>query len=354
MTILKNGIEDTVGTVRLLETRVLTDDFPVESWKRIATTIIDRILDTDSNVRAIRFAYDIRMATLDVMEQEIETPTTLEEYESTIGQVIVEEFGRLAADDSRLIFEVIGHFIALPTSEVATLLRQNGITDSAAIVSGLKAALDAASSPSEDVIEGPSYTKEQLEEMTRSLRFLEKIEHTLEKPIKGMLRAKGLRGMELEKISIEFLLKDRSKLLALEEQVLAELNEKKLRIPDQEEMQRLMNLREEFKSGALTGSEISTSSEIRGQLDHGKSMESLRLDLVWHFTIGVLKNLARIVETYIRSKKDIQRAKTLLKSIYEDSEAQLQFLREEILIDLFSMRLYEMKVIHPELDATTV
>jgi len=83
-------------------------------------------------------------------------------------------------------------------------------------------------------------------------------------------------------------------------------------------------------------------------------MESLRLDLVWYFTVGVLKNLARVVETYIRSKKDIQRAKTLLKSIYEDSEAQLQFLREEILIDLFSMRLHEMKVIHPELDATTV
>ncbi|MHA2425534.1 MAG: hypothetical protein ACXAEF_12155 [Candidatus Thorarchaeota archaeon] len=212
----------------------------------------------------------------------------------------------------------------------------------------------AAESQSEEVTDGPSYSKEELEEMTRSLKFLEKIEYTLEKPIKGMLKAKGFGGMELEKISIDFLLKDRTKLLAMEEKVLGELEQKKLRIPSPSEMERLLKLKEEFKSGALTGSEVSTSAEIRGQLEHGKSMESLRLDLVWYFTIGVLKNLARVVETYIRSKKDIQRAKTLLKSIYEDSEAQLQFLREEILIDLFSMRLYEMKVIHPELDATAV
>ena len=354
MSVLKKGIEETIGNIQLLDKRVLTEEFPADSWKRIAISVMDRILDSESNLSAIRIAYEIRMATLDVLEQEIETPTTLEEYEATFGRVIVEEISRLTENNPSVVFEVLGYLSGIPVGDVISTFRLSRISDPADIVSGLKISLAAESPSEEGVTEGPSYSKEELEEMTRSLKFLEKIEYTLEKPVKGMLKSKGFGGMDLEKISIDFLLKDRSKLLAIEETVLGELKEKKLRIPNPAEMERLLKLREEFKSGALTGSEVTTSAEIRGQLEHGKSMESLRLDLVWYFTIGVLKNLARVVETYIRSKKDIQRAKTLLKSIYEDSEAQLQFLREEILIDLFSMRLYEMKVIHPELDATSV
>jgi hypothetical protein len=99
---------------------------------------------------------------------------------------------------------------------------------------------------------------------------------------------------------------------------------------------------------------MESSSDLGRQIEYGKNMVTLRLDLVWFFTISIIKNLARVIETYIRSKHDIQRSKSLLKSIYEGSDTELRFLREEILIDLMSLRLYEMKMIHPELDAAVV
>jgi hypothetical protein len=106
MSVLKKGIEETVGTVRLLDKRVLTEDYPTKSWRRIADLVTDRILKSESNVNAIRIAYEIRMSALDVLEQEIETPTTLEEYEANIGQVIIEEMGRLTESDPSVVFEV--------------------------------------------------------------------------------------------------------------------------------------------------------------------------------------------------------------------------------------------------------
>ena len=43
-----------------------------------------------------------------------------------------------------------------------------------------------------------------------------------------------------------------------------------------------------------------------------------------------------------------------MKSIYEGTEPELQHLREEILIDVTSNRIYEMKCVFPELDAASI
>ena len=61
-----------------------------------------------------------------------------------------------------------------------------------------------------------------------------------------------------------------------------------------------------------------------------------------------------MVETYIRSKQDLLRIKALLKSIYESPETDLQALREEILIDLASQRIYELKTVYPDLEAPDI
>ncbi|MFW9977255.1 MAG: hypothetical protein ACFFEJ_04120 [Candidatus Thorarchaeota archaeon] len=350
--VLKMGVEEITGSMRLWEGRLLTDNLPKDIWMKIGSAVIDYLKNSGSSLDSIRTAYEIRMSVLDLMEQEIEMPTSLEEYESLIGKVIIGEISKTSPDIN--IVEVISHFVSIPSDEVLAELRTNGIMNPATIVEGLKASIDEVetegSGESDDT---QSSTKVDLEEITRKIRRLEKLEDTLEKPVKGMLKAKGLRAVELDKISIEFLTKPRASLLGFEIQVLEELG-KKTRVPDPDEVSSLLQLREDFKSGLLTGVEMKTSSDLGRQIQHGKSIVQLRNDLVWYFTIGILKNLARVIETYIRSKHDIQRSKTLLKSIYEDSESSLQFLREEILIDLLSMRLYEMKMIHPELDASTV
>ncbi len=350
--VLKLGIESVTGEMKLLNSRTLTENLPKERWMKIASSVIENIRENESSIEAIKAAHGVRVSVLDLLEQEIEVPTSLEEFEEMIGRVIVEEITTLPNDIN--IMELLSHFVTIPQDDIMAELRSNGILNPVTIIPGLKASLEIEDSEeSTESNDGPSLSQEELEELTRTIRRLEKLENTLEVQVKGFLKAKGLRAAELDKISIEFLTKPRSSLLGFEIQVLEELN-KKARVPEPEEVTRLLELREEFRSGALTGVEMETSSDLGRQIQHGKSMVSLRKDLVWFFSISILKSLARVIETYIRSKHDIQRSKTLLKSIYEDSDTSLQFLREEILIDLLSMRLYEMKMIHPELDASTV
>jgi hypothetical protein len=351
-TVLKKGIKSVTGTYQPLASRVLTDELQVEHWNSIASAIISNIHDAEMSIDAIRSAHEVRISVLETLKGSIDNPTTLEEYEASMGQSIVQGLTSIPPEVN--IFEALSCFVGMSLDDTTAFLRANGIVTPTSVVPGLKASLDQSEKDTDaQSTEAPAHTQEELEGITKDLRRLEKIEHTLEKPVKGMLKAKGLRAAELDRITIDFLTKDRSTLLGFEIQVFEELDNK-VRVPEPAEISRLLALRENFKSGSLTGVEMSTSSDLGRQIQHGKSMATLRMDLVWFFTIGVLKNLARVVETYIRSKHDIQRSKTILKSIYEDSDTQLQFLREEILIDLLSMRLSEMKTIHPELDASTV
>jgi hypothetical protein len=192
-----------------------------------------------------------------------------------------------------------------------------------------------------------------MEMLERSLKTLEKIERALDGPVKGMLRSRGMRALELDKIDINMFTKDRGKLVGIEVEVLEALK-KKMRVPPPEEVVRLLKTREQVQSGALSSLGISSARDFSQQRIEDETLLSLRLDFIWHFTISILTNLTRVVESYIRSKQDLLRIKALLKSIYEDTDMTLQFLREEILIDLSSMRIYEMKVLYPELDAKTI
>ena len=228
-------------------------------------------------------------------------------------------------------------------------LRRKGIDDPTIIVSGLHSFSETVS----ESTTGPQVSKDEMEMLERSLKTLEKLENTLERPVKGLLRSKGLRAMELDKISIDLLMKDRKTLVGIEVEVLSEL-EKKMRVPPPEEVKRLLEIREQVKTGALSSLGISSAKDFSQQRVAEETIASIRMDIIWHFTTGILTNLTRVVESYIRSKQDLLRIKALLKSIYEDTDTTLQFLREEILIDLASMRIYEMKIVHPELDASTI
>ncbi|MHA1577737.1 MAG: hypothetical protein ACTSU3_10290, partial [Candidatus Thorarchaeota archaeon] len=347
--ILKQGITAVIGRTEFLSKRITEMDIPDSNWDQVVTSIIERVLQHTTPPSAIKGVHNIRLNVLELLESEIEMPTTLGEYETRFGIEIAQQISVLIRNNPGDLHDIIGEFVGLPAHDVSALLRSERLTDATTIADGLLVSETQSDVPTEQ----PTHTKEELEQITRRLRTLEKLEHSLEKPIKGMLRARGLRAAELDKISIELLVKKRDSLIGIEIEVL-EAMKKKSRVPSPEEIQQLMDLREEVKSGAIGGSSISSSSEIGRKLQYGDAIASLRLDLVWHLTIGLLKNLARVVETYIRSKQDLLRSKAILKSIYEDSETEMQFLREEVLIDLTALRLYELKIIHPELDATAI
>ncbi|MFW9981963.1 MAG: hypothetical protein ACFFE3_08615 [Candidatus Thorarchaeota archaeon] len=348
-TILKMGIEKIFGKVEYTKGRLLEAIVPVRTWDAIASGISGRFCKKSEDLRGLRNSHEMRIAMLEVLEAEFETPTTLEEYEKRLGEIVSNRIAEILNTDAETILETLANLLLVSSDDIRAQLRRRGISDPTVIGPGLQSlTIETVTDSSQPVV-----SKEEMESLERSLKTLEKMERLLDGPVKGLLRSKGYWSAELEKISIDLFTKDREKLVGIEVEILEELNNK-IRVPPAEEVARLLSVREQVKTGALSSLGISSARDFTQQRTEEETVLALRLDIIWHFTIGILTNLTRVVEVYIRSKQDLLRIKALLKSIYEDTESGLQFLREEILIDLESMRIYEMKINFPELDAQTI
>jgi len=348
-TILRMGLEKILGRAEYAKGRLNDAIIPIKRWDSIITAISERFCKPREALKGLRYAHEIRLAMLETLEREFDNPTTLEGYESRMGQVVTNKAADILMTDPDYALETISSFLHVGVDDIKAQLRRKGINDQSVIGPGLKSLTDATIPDSSE----PEVSKEEMEMLERSLKTLEKIEKTLDGPVKGMLRSKGISPTELDKINIELFTKDPTKLVGIEVEVLEALS-KKMRVPPPDEVTRLLTTREQVQSGVLGSLGISSARDFSQQRIEEETILSLRLDFIWHFTIGILTNLTRVVESYIRSKQDLLRVKALLKSIYEDTEMGLQFLREEILIDLASMRIYEMKVLYPELDAKTI
>jgi hypothetical protein len=347
-TVLRMGIEKIFGKVEYAKDRLLDAIIPI-NWAGIVTDTATRFCKRPDELKGLRNAHEIRIALLEVLEAEFNTPTTLEEYESRLGAVVSSRIAEILGTDSQIILETLAQLLYVGSDDIRAQLRRRGISDPTVIGPSLQTlTTETVTDPSQ-----PEVSKEELEHLERSLKTLEKMERLLNGPVKGLLKSKGYWSAELEKVTIDLFTKNRDKLVGIEVEILEELK-KKMRVPPPEEMVRLLSVREQVKTGALSGLGISSARDFTQQRTEEETVLALKLDIIWHFTIGILTNLTRVVESYIRSKQDLLRIKALLKSIYEDTESGLQYLREEILIDLESMRIYEMKVNFPELDAQTI
>ncbi|MHA1734904.1 MAG: hypothetical protein ACTSV8_00865, partial [Candidatus Thorarchaeota archaeon] len=347
---LKRGIVRIRGQLTYLTAPLRAEDLSPDVLDSIVRSAWENICARGQRLAALKIAHEIRMSLLDFVEEYVDTPTTLERMEQELAKKASEVFGQALIDNPGLAYSIISAFVGLPEEDVKAALRQKGLRDPVELG---RALMETEYEESVSEQKEPEISKEELENIERSMLMLEKIEKALNGPVKGMLRARGLRAAELEKIGIDLLTKDESTLVGIERQVLAELR-KKVRVPPPDEMQRLIDLRARVQSGEIGGLEATSATEMIQRRVQNEAVNSLRLDLVWHLMIGVMTNVARVVETYLRSKHDLLRIRAVLKSIYEETEMELQYLREEILIDLLSLRIYEMKCVHPELDAPTV
>jgi len=348
ITVLTRGLSRIRGTVKYAEGRPM-QSISDSAWNTIADAVLKRLGQSPLETQAIRAAHELKLDLVEAVEIDLETPTSLEEYEAKMGQVVAKHLSEMIKAEPDSTYNMLSQLLQINSSDIQAALRVKGIKDVLQLADGLMSVAE----PPTAKAEGPSINKEDLEVMERSLKRLEKLETTLQKQVKGMLRAKGWRSSELDKISLNLLTKDRSTLMGIEVQVLETL-ESKMRVPSPEDLKLLIKQREQVHDGALSSLGMTSVSDISHQLRHEEVARAIKLDLVWHFTIGLLTNLTRIVETYMRSKHDMLRMKALLKSIYEDTETELRFLREEILIDLTAIRIYELKCVHPKLDASTL
>jgi hypothetical protein len=328
---------------------LIPSDIPDRTLVEIARASIEFLLPRSNSADVSRMAHLSRIELLDWLAEELDSLTTLGALEERMADRISHEITTKQSDSPDNAFEFISRLVSVDEDVVRSGLASKGLRDANTLLEGLRSFTSESAAD-----EAPTqYSAEELEDIERSLRTLEKLEHTLEKPVKGMLRARGLRADELEKVSIDILAKESSQLIAIESQVLEELK-KKMRVPSREAFADMLKARELVESGGLKAMGVSSSTDMTVQRRHGEAIAALRMDLVWHLMIGVLKNLARVVETYLRSKQDLLRSKALLISIYQDATTELQFLREEILIDLLSERILEMKRVHPHLDGMMI
>ena len=323
------------------------DMLSAESKQNVAKAIIENRFKTGVSLDGFCAAHGIRISLLEEFEAEIEMPTNLDSFENRMAELASDLLVDAFKENPDEIFNALSVLTEMSDSDISQELASRGVRTGKALIQGF-----SIETPEEKDDSELTLSREEMEEVSRSLRRLEKIEQTLEKQVKGMLRARGFSSSEIDKVSVQTLTKNPRELLAIESQVVGELK-KKLRLPSPEEISQLLELRAEYADKNLD--QIGSTAVRMGQtLQYGETVEKLKHDLVWHLVISVLKNLARVIEIYIRSKHDLVRIKAILKSIYEESELELQFLREEILMDLASDRLLETKRIHPDLDASTI
>ncbi|TXT57362.1 MAG: hypothetical protein BAJATHORv1_10063 [Candidatus Thorarchaeota archaeon] len=357
ISVLKRGIEQIIGETTYLRSTITPSAINSEAWKHIVDTVIDNLCKGTIETNIAKTVHALRIEILDFIESKLKESYTIEKLESELGAFVAERFAQVLQEYSQIAFDILDYYTNTPPGTSQSTLGRKGIRSVEELVAGLLQASKDVGAETEIKPEGqpeaPAFTKEELERLERSLKTIDKLEQTLEKPVKGMLKARGLRASELDKIDITFLTKDRKSLLGMEVPVLEALK-KKMRVPPPDEVKKLLEARELVKSGALKSMGVSSASDMSHQRIQSETMVALRDDLAWYAIIPTLTPVVRVVETYHRSKQDLLRTKALLKSIYEDADTHLQNLREEILIDLTQERIYEMKTVHPHLHAASI
>ncbi|MFW9842885.1 MAG: hypothetical protein ACFFES_18525, partial [Candidatus Thorarchaeota archaeon] len=255
-TVLRMGIEKIFGRVEYAKGRLLDAIVPV-NWNRIVEDTVKRFSGRANDLRGLRAAHEIRIALLEDLDANYDTPTTLDEYENRLGEVVSGRIAEILGTDPETVLESLANLLYVDSDEIRAQLRRRGINDPEIIGPGLQT-LTAA--PTADPSQ-PSVSKEELETLERSLKTLEKMERLLDGPVKGFLRSKGYWSAELEKTSIDLLTKERDKLVGIEVEILKEL-QNKMRVPPPEEVVRLIGVREQVKSGALSGLGVSSARDF--------------------------------------------------------------------------------------------
>ncbi|UCH05410.1 MAG: hypothetical protein JSW05_04390 [Candidatus Thorarchaeota archaeon] len=349
ISVLKEGLKRIWGapqyaSAHLSESMV----FPV-TMTQIAADVAKQFCKGSKELAVVKKSHEIRLNMLGALKSILDRPTTLDELERVIVSAASQNVASAIQAMPESAFEIISQLVQIPVEEIESAFRRKRLTDPEDIVKGLLTTKE----PAEEAAPESEIDEVEMEYLERSIKAIDRLENTLEKPVKGMLRYKGLRASELDKFTVQTLTKDRDTLLGFELQVLEAL-EQRMRVPSPEDVKRLLEAREKVNQGALSSIGVTSSSAMIEHRLHEETIASVKLDLAWHVMSSVMTNLARVVETYVRSRQDLLRIKALLKSIYEGTETDLQALREEILIDLASARIYELKTVYPDLGASDI
>jgi hypothetical protein len=203
-TVLRRGLEHIYGRVEYSKGRLLDALIPPRNWDSIASVITKRFCKGTDELKGIKQAHRIRLALLEAIEDDYDTPITINDYERRLGDVVTGPIASILSADSSAVLDSLSTLLTIDSDDLKAQLRRKGIDNVSVIGNGLQALTDTV----EESAPGPQVSKDEMELLERSLKTLEKLEDTLERPVKGLLKARGLRAMELDKISIDLLTKN--------------------------------------------------------------------------------------------------------------------------------------------------
>ncbi|MFW9926858.1 MAG: hypothetical protein ACFFDM_08835, partial [Candidatus Thorarchaeota archaeon] len=165
-TILKMGIEKIFGRVEYAKGRLLEAVVPVRTWDAIASGIAGRFRKRSEDLKGLRNSHEMRIAMLEVLQAEFETPTTLEEYEKKLGEIVSNRIAEILNTDAETILETLANLLLVSSDDIRAQLRRRGISDPTVIGPGLQSlTIETVTDSSQPVV-----SKEEMESLERSLK----------------------------------------------------------------------------------------------------------------------------------------------------------------------------------------
>jgi len=182
-TVLKMGLEHIYGRTEYAKGRLVDALVPVRSWEAIADAISVRFCRPMADLKGIKNANTIRLGLLEVIEEDFDTPTTIDDFENRLGDYVTGPLADILTSEPDLVLDILSNLLQISEDNLKAQLRRKGISDVSIIAEGLKGLTQTSTeSPS-----SPQVSKDEMEMVERSLKTLEKLENTMNRPVKGLL-----------------------------------------------------------------------------------------------------------------------------------------------------------------------
>ncbi len=313
----------------------------------ILKSIVEHLERSQYSLDVLEGMYSIKLGIISKVAEYIDKEINFDNIDSLFSRVSRENLLHVFETLHDKTIDAIAALFDISKSEVMMDLRRSGISTASQLFETLKS---SGSAQGEVSIELDFV--DDLDVLQRDLRHLAKIRQSLEKKVKPRLLARGLRGDALMQIHIDFLLKPREKLFGIENQVLSELS-KIVTIPPPDKLKDMLEI-EKKVTESLNKLGFSSISELQSAMTSSKVGNKIVLDISYMAISDFLRHLSRVIEVYLKARKDLERVKSVIKWIFEDTISELQPAREEVLTDALNNTTYEFKVVLPYLSALDI
>ena len=138
-TVLKTGLQKILGRTEYAKGRLGDPLVPATSWNMIVEAITERFCKKPSDLEGVKNAHKIRVELLEVIEEDYDTPTTIDDFERRLSERVAGSVTSILASNPAIILNTLSHLCNISEDDLRAQLRRKGIDDPSVITSGLQA-----------------------------------------------------------------------------------------------------------------------------------------------------------------------------------------------------------------------